>query len=910
MTSYSDHSLKLQLLGGFDVSLNGDPLTDISYNKMRALLAYLAMEQEQDHRRDVLAETFWPNNDPATARGNLRRTLSQLRRALELSTGSPLFSTQKHTIRFIPNIYVDALDFINQATDMQENSGVNLHQEQRLISLYRGEFLAGLSLPDSPYFEDWLCIQRETMHGRAIALLEQLAKHYAQAGNYGNALNFALRHTELEPWNEDAHCRTMRFYALNGQNSAAIHQYETCCRLLKNELDTVPNQETQQLAEYIRNGKLSTRSTDTAQTSTQQLITQAAEERRQATVLYCEFTAETIDDPDETMELLSAPKAHCIALIKQFSGHIAPSQDSGVLAYFGYPQAHEDAARRAVQAALAVTCKTERIEIRASIHTGLIITDGEPSRPDKLGKISRLATQLHHGLESGVLISQATYNIVSGYFDCLSLGSYSMRGYTEPLELFKVLQESDACCRLDSAAQLTPFTGRQAELDILERLWQKAAQGIRQVVLVQGEAGIGKSRLLHALKQRLVGQPHTLRKLRCFQEHSRSPFHPLISMLETVIGFSYDDTTEAKFAKVVKYVESHYPGSKQDAVHVLTQLLSLNSGDQYQSSNSSPQKHKELTCAILLAALKTLSEQQPVLLIVEDLHWIDPSTLELLTLLVEQKEQTAILVAITARPEFVPPWQENLASILTLTALAKDDAIKMATSINPIIPAAIIRRIVERADGIPLFVEEITKIAEQDNPASIPASLRDLLTVRLDKLGDSKYTAQCAATIGRDFDLALLHRIYPGDPEALKQNLSVLHKAGLILKLSETVYQFKHKLIQEAAYQSQTKANRQAVHRHIAQVLQSDLPALVTTQPEHLAHHLSEGGEKRQAVEFWLKAGQRAALNSANLEAIDHFNNGLRDLLNLPPNPERDHLESELHAHLKTALIAAKQQRM
>jgi len=332
------------LLGGFDARLSGRPVDGIFYNKMRALLAYLAVEREQDHNREVLAGLLWSDNDPTTARGNLRRTLADLRRVLELPSGNVLFSAGKHTLRFVPNIYVDAMDFAGRTSAAAENQ---LHEE-RIIALYRGEFLSGLSLPDSPDFEDWLQMHREALHRRALALLEQLSNRYMHMGDYSKALQFALRYAEMEPWNEDALRRVMRLYALNGQNSSAIVQYEACCRLLKKELGALPNKETRHLAECIRNGELREESPDTGRSFDKALLNTAESEmqtvskaipqpseRRQVTVLYCELTPSAIDDPDEVMELLGLPQTRCTEIIRQFSGHIVQTHGGGLLAYFG-----------------------------------------------------------------------------------------------------------------------------------------------------------------------------------------------------------------------------------------------------------------------------------------------------------------------------------------------------------------------------------------------------------------------------------------------------------------------------------------------------------------------------------------------------------------------------------------------
>ena len=908
-----DHCLELRLLGGFEARLNGHPVAGFTYNKMRALLAYLAVERVQDHNREALSAMLWGSNDLKTARGNLRRTLFDLRRVLELPSNQIMFTSGKHTIRYIPNGYVDALDFIGRMSASAENHAKSGQDEEKTIALYMGEFLAGLSLPDSPDFEDWLQVQRESMHRRALALLERLSIRYEQAANYSKALQFALRFIELEPWNEEAHRRVMRIHALDGQSSAAIVQYEACCRLLKNELGVLPSEETRNLAEQIRSGELSSPPASAKNGVANglpelQAIPQLQAERRQVTVLYCELTLAAIEDPDEAMDLLRAPQARCVEIIRQYSGHIVQTHGGGLLAYFGYPQAIEDAARRAVQAALSVTRETAQgIEIRAGVHTGLVITGGELAMPDTSGRTSKHAIQLRQSAaHNEVAISQETSVIVAGYFDCASLGVQLFPGLAQPLEIFKVLQESGARTRLDAAAQLTPLAGRKTEIAKLLKLWKSATKGSRHVVLVQGEAGIGKSRLLHTLKERLAEQPHAVRELRCFPEFSQSPFYPLTVMLETIFGFLPGDTPEFKFDKLAKYLEAHYPATAQDAVPLLASLLSLPLAVHYPDPGFTPQKQKEQTQTILLGLLQTLAMRQPVLLILEDLHWIDPSTLELLTLFVEQTGKEPILALLTARPEFIPPWKGAINAVMTLAPLVEDEVAKMIASLRIDIPAATIQRIAERTDGVPLFVEEVAKIATQDNRVSIPTTLHDLLAARIDQMGEAKYTAQYAATLGREFDLNLLRRVSFCDTATLAQSLSALTDAGLILKVSETSCQFKHALIQEAAYQSQTKADRQAAHQRIAQALQNVFVDLVSTHPELLAQHLGAGGETRPAIEYWIKAGQRAALHSANAEAIEHFNNGLQLLMTLPHDKERDHSEAGLRLNFGTVLLSAR----
>lgn len=619
-------------------------------------------------------------------------------------------------------------------------------------------------------------------------------------------------------------------------------------------------------------------------------------------MLYCELSTTGIDDTDEAMELLRAPQARCMEIIGQFSGHIVQTHGGGLLAYFGYPTAHEDAARHAVKAALAITREAAHgIEIRAGAHTGMIITSGNASMPDTVGKTSRLAIQLCQSAALGrVAISQETYSLIGGYFDCESLGVQPATGYAR--EMHSVVGASSARTRLDAAAQLTLLVGREAEIAQLAKIWDEVARGTSHVVLIQGEAGIGKSRLLHALTEQLRCQAHAIHEMRCFPEYSQSPFHPVIAMFEPLFGFEQTDTDEVKSGKLVHYLEAHHPALAKDAVPLFSLLHSLPVAKPYHVLASTPQNQKEQTLATLLAILQTLATRQPVLLILEDLHWMDPSTLELLTRFVEQKRSVPILAVLTARPEFDPPWNEAFESMLTLAPLDKNEVAQMVASISPDIPISTRRRIVERADGVPLFVEEMAKLASLDNQAVIPSTLHDLLAARMDRLGEAKYTAQLAATIGRKFDLDLLRRVSLCDSKALARALNALQDEGLILSANKTNLQFKHALIQEAAYQSQTKANRQAAHGRIAQTLQADFPEIIATNPELLAQHFAAAGKSRQAIENWLKAAQRASSQYADTEAVEHLTAGLQALSDLPAGIEKNRLEFSLQVRLGFSL--------
>lgn len=891
-----DTGFQILLLGDMQVRRNGKPVVGLSYARMRALLAYLAVEREREHQREALADLLWAGTNALTARGNLRRTLADLRRALEVPSGDALFSSSRDSIRIVAHAYVDVLDF---TTPVQ-------HNEERMLGLYRGEFLAGLSLPDCPEFEHWLQIQRESLRRRALALLERLTNHHESQGDYMKALGFALRYCEWEPWDEDACRRVMLLHAFNGQIKAAISQFDACRRLLKEELGVLPSEETRQLAERIRQGAVQHRPSPALAAPRVQAPAQPPAQRRQVTVLYCELLPATELDPEDAMALLQAPQARCTALIEHHGGHIVRTHGGGLLAYFGYPRAHEEAARRAVQAALAVSRETVGdISVRAGVHTGLIITGDDASLPDTSGRTTRITMQMrHHTAHPQVVISRETHGIAGGYFACTRQAAQSLPGLEPTLELFTVQGESGARTRLDAAERLTPLMGRQTEIAALMAHWAQATRGTRQVVLMRGEAGMGKSRLLHTLKERLADTPHAILELRCFPEFSQSPLHPLKATLESLVGFAHGDTPEQKLERLARTLETRFPTWARDAIPLLAQLLSLPPGARYPDAGISSHKQKELTITVVLAILQELAARQPVLLAVEDLHWVDPSTLELLTRFIEQAPNSRILAVLTARPDFAPTWKEGLATTLELGPLGENALKDLIVSLRHDITQATLRRIVERADGVPLFAEEMVKIAATDDQACIPATLHDLLAVRMDSMGKAKATAQLAATLGREFDLQVLRKISPNDATTLTSALSVLEDAGLIRMSGTSACQFKHALIQEAAYESQPYSARKLAHQRIAHVLLADFPDGVLTRPESVARHLAAGGEVQRSIDYWLKAAQRAALGSAHAEAVGHCNTGLQLLATLPHSTERDHLECALRISLGATRIA------
>ena len=901
--------LQLRLLGGFALDRDGEPCK-LAYEKGRALLAYLAMEPARMHTRSSLASMFWPDLAHDAALANLRQILHSLRQTLNAtSPATPLLRVDRESVCLDPEagLAIDAVEFsaapsLCTATPDPAHCMSCIAGMEASERLHGGEFMDGFTLPECPDFEEWLQVQREAIHLHALDRLVRLSDCHERMGACDKSLPFAQRFLELEPWNEEGLRRVMRLLALNGQRATALARHEAFCRTLKKDLGVLPSDETHMLAERIQRGELSPdrrRMADTLPMVPVATPPPAAAERRQVTVLYCELVAVGVDDPDEALALLREPQARCSDIIRSKSGYLVQIRGGSLLAYFGYPQASENAARMAVQAALEVTRTAfAGLELRASVHTGMVIS-GDRQVPDAIGATSGLAIRLRQLADCGeVAISGATQRLVAGYFDCTSLGQQALPGATRPLEVFRVSRESGARDRLEAASALTPLIGRKREIASLRAMWRDTLAGKGSVVLLRGEAGIGKSRLVLALKDAIPDQAARVRELRCVPEHSQSPFYPLTALFGFTLAFSPEDSPAAKFDKLAAYVETNYPKNDPDAVALLARMLGLPVRMPYREPASSPQQQRERTLAILLDRLCLLAARQPILLVVEDLHWADPSTLELLNLFIQRGNDIPILTVLTARPGFKPSWDENLVPSLPLNALNDVDTAVLIKTVAPEIPPAAIPRIVERADGIPLFAEELAReIAATDQPA-IPSTLHDLLTARLDGMSEAKTVAQLAAAIGREFGVDLLRKIAPFDDASLRLLLGQLQDAGLLLGDIGRDMHFKHSLIRDAAYQSQTRDERAATHRRIGTALEA---AGAGIRPEVLAQHWAAGGETRKAVAYWIAAGKLASQHSASQEALAHFKSGLALIEALPAGPERLRMELDLQIGLGSA---------
>ncbi|HSF30798.1 MAG TPA: adenylate/guanylate cyclase domain-containing protein, partial [Candidatus Tectomicrobia bacterium] len=670
----------------------------------------------------------------------------------------------------------------------------------------------------------------------------------------------------------------------------------------------------------------------------------------QLTVLFCDLVESTPLatqlDPEELREVIRAYHAVCVQVIERFDGHIAQYLGDGVLVYFGYPRAHEDDAQRAIRAGLGIIEALRplqkrlqqeqrvRLAVRVGIHTGLVVVGevGEGSRHERLalGEVPNLAARLQ-GLAppNTVLISASTARLVQGWFVCEALDEQTLKGFPEPMTVYRVLAESGVQSRLDlvGVGGLTPLVGREQEMKCLLERWEHAKEGLGQVVLLSGEAGIGKSRLVRAMQDRLAGQPYTRLECRGSPYAQHSALYPVIDLGRRLLQWQRDETPGVALEKLEAALRP-YDVSLPEVVPLLASLLSLPPSERYGSLQHTPERQKQKTLETILALLRAHAAQQPVLLIVEDLHWIDPSTLELLTLLIDEGPMGRILTLLTYRPEFQPPW--DIGGHVTAIALGPLPPTQVELMIDRVtggkrLPAAVRQEMVSKTDGVPLFVEELTKTVlesgllreqadqyELQGPLhslAIPTTLHDSLMARLDRLGEAKEVAQLGATLGRTFVYELLRAVSPWGEERLQQALAQLVDAELLHQRGvppEATYIFKHALIQETAYQSLLRSTRQQYHRRTVRILEQRFPDVVETQPELLAYHYTEASLPAQALPYWQRAGQLAVERSANVEAISHFTEGLELLKALPHTPERVQQELTLQLAMGAPLLLIK----
>ncbi len=669
-------------------------------------------------------------------------------------------------------------------------------------------------------------------------------------------------------------------------------------------------------------------------------------ERRHLTVMFCDLVGSTALsarlDPEDMWEVIRAYRAACARVIAAYDGIIARFLGDGILAYFGYPRAHEDDAERAVRAGLDIIAairlletREERVEVRIAIATGLVvvgdlISEGASEQQAMVGDTPNVAARLQSLAEPGaVVVAASTRRLLGDLFTFRNLGHREVKGISDPIAVWAVEGGGVSETRFEAVrtARSLGFVGRKAEIAFALSRQRLAWQDQGQMVLISGEAGIGKSRLVAMLSESLALGSHRRVRYQCSPYHTNSALHPFIAQLDRAAGIRSQDTPGQKLDKLEAMLAL---GTQQvaTATPLIASLLSIPTGERYPPVGLNPVQQRRQTFAALLDQLEGLARQQPVLVVCEDMHWADATTLELFDLTVDRIRALPALVLMTFRPEFEPPWT-GLAnvSLLRLDRLDRQDtrALVEQVTIGRQLPDEMMTQIVDRTDGIPLFVEELTKMVLESGllvedtgryrlgsplpPLAIPATLQDSLMARLDRLAPVKEVAQIGAAIGRDFSYALLRCVAGRDDRALNAALAQLEEAELLLRRGtppEASYTFKHALVQEAAYESLLKSRRQLLHCHIGDVLRDQFPVIAENEPEVVAYHFTEAGLSEVALDWWRKAGEQALRRSAYSEAIAHLGKAVAMANKLPDGTmelvNRLHLQIEYGRALRGSL--------
>jgi class 3 adenylate cyclase len=657
----------------------------------------------------------------------------------------------------------------------------------------------------------------------------------------------------------------------------------------------------------------------------------SAAERRQLTVMFCDLVGSTALstrlDPEDLREVIAAYHTCAAEMVTRFGGYVAKYMGDGVLVYFGYPEASETDAENAVRAALALIDAVGRLsvggvrhDVRIGLATGLVVVGelvgaGEAQERNVVGETPNLAARLQSAAAPNTVVVAATTRRLAGdLFEYQAIEPAKLKGFQEPISAWRVLRERTVASRFEAfrAATQTPLVGREEEIELLRRRWQQVKDGEGRVVLLAGEPGIGKSRLTAALEDHVKDDAHTCLRYFCQPHHQGSALQPVLAQLAHAAGFAHDDNAAAKIAKLEKLL-ARDPASGAAESELFAELLGLAASSGLQPAERDPQARRRKILTALIEQLETLTRRGLVLMLFEDAHWADPTTLELLTLTIQRLQSLPILLIITFRPEFQPPWTgQSHVTMQTLNRLSQRERAMLVDHVTggKKLPPGLLDQIVERTDGVPLFVEELTKSVLEseglheagdhyvlDQPAqdlAIPTTLQASLMARVDRLGSAREVLQIGAAIGRDFSYGVLAAVAGLSDAVLQDALIRLSEAELVFLRGtppNATYTFKHALIQDAAYSAMLRTRRQQLHAAIALVLEKRFADIVESTPEVIAQQFERAGQNERAIAYWQKAAERDLRRFAMKESIAHYSNALRLITALPDTPERSSLE-------------------
>jgi len=956
-------ALRIALLGGFEVhSAAGEPI-NLQSRSGKGLLAYLAMASGRAQARDKLATLLWEGSGAEQARASLRQTLSRLRRSLNVGDRE-ILRGDGDTIMLDPSTTaVDALRF-------EELVGIGTPEALEAASgLYHGSFLEGFG-PLAEPFEAWLMTERMRLHELAVDGLAKLLAYYQRAQATEDAIRVAVRLLTLDPLQEPVHRALMQLYVRRGRPRSARKQYELLCELLQRELGVAPEAETRKLAEALHAEPPMALAVEPdplalhggthrqpvagpveqdfrrveAQPDGRDALAEQAE-RRFVTLMSCSLAdAAALSsrlDPEELRAVIMGFGDCCERVVSGYGGHISHRADHTITVCFGYPRADEHDAERAVRAGLDIVAAVGHLALlpglamraRVGIASGQVVI-GKRIHEDGKSDVAITGETPHvvAGLQAiaepdSVVVAESTKRLLGDLFEYRILCIQTLEGFDTPVRVWRVLGERPGQSRFAAkrgGTTLGPLIGRKEEIELLVRRWEQAKAGSGQVVVLAGEPGIGKSRLIEALREALTGEQYLHYDFYCSPHHQESALYPVIQQLEHAAGYTRDDPPSAKLDKLEALL-AEATDEALTAVPLIADLLSIPTEDRYPPLNLAPHRQKEKTLQVLDAQLIGLTKRKPALMVFEDVHWSDPATREALERLVNLVRTLPVLMVVTHRPgTSIPRTGEPHVTSLVVKRLLRSESAALVENLagEIAVPKEVLEQIVDKAEGVPLFLEELTKdvlesgILEKTGAPSalkpppaavgVPESLHDLLLARLDRLGPAKTAAQEAAVIGRRFPYDLLAAISTLNEPALRAALASLADAELVYAHGtppHATYSFKHALVRDAAYASLLRADLRPLHERVANVLEKEFPETQETEPEVLAHHFAAAGLEDKAIPYFQKAGALATRRWAYREAVAYLDKALALLKTLPKTTERSAQELAVQVLLGQAWI-------
>jgi class 3 adenylate cyclase/DNA-binding SARP family transcriptional activator len=959
----------LALLGGFELT-GPHGVVDLPSKKLAGLLAYLACAAPQPQPRERLSALLWGSYFDAQAKQNLRQALFRLRKVL----GQDALESDGEVVSL--NAAAVLCDVSRFEALVREGSREAL---SAAADLYRGRLIDDVTVSEEGWNE-WLTGERERLLELALGAMVGLGEQELAAGRAEHALKAGQRAIALNNMREDAHRLIVQALAATGRKAEALKHYQDLVALLRHELNTDPDAATKSLVAELRSTQPPSRSPSVREitkpalpsiaappfahirgdpeqevnaenpaargdeASSAMVVRSGSPERRQLTIMVCNLVGSgplfARLDPEDIRDLITSFHKVIDDVVARFDGYVAQYLSDGVLVYFGYPAAREHDAEQAVRAGFATldavgTLKAASdvpLQASAGIATGLVVIGEQLGTGDTgprvaIGETPNLAARLQAAAAPGeVVIAASTRRLVGRMFDCRALAAIEVKGLPQAVEAWQVRGETAGVSRFEArrTGALSPLVGRQEEIELLLRRWDQAKLGEGRVVLLSGEPGIGKSRIAESLLAAREAEPHARLRYFCSPHHAHSPLYPFIAQLERAAGFEPGGDPNAKLDKLEAMLRPTSKNLPRD-VALIAELMGVPADGRYPAVAVSPQQKREMTLTALLDLLDGVAAQSPVLIVFEDAHWIDPTSLDLLDRLVARAARLPVLLVVTVRPELQPTWVgQPHVTMLPLSRLGRRDSAGIIAGVtrDKALPDAVVEQVLAHTDGVPLFIEELTSTLLESGllrettdryvldgplpPLAVPTTLQASLVARLDRLGSAKDVAQIGAAIGREFSHELIAAVSPLALMDLDASLKRLTASGLISRRGappEATYSFKHALVQDAAYATMLKGRRRQLHAVIARALVERFPALVESQPEVVAQHFTEAGFAREAIGYWVKAGRLAGVRSANREAVSSFERARSLLETLPETRERLEQAIDLRFDLRIALV-------